>query len=219
MLTFAQLVNIFYLRLEYGVVLNMKGLLACILLVVTMNNAHAGLILFDDRDAFELAVAEQLSFEGFNVKGVTNPDFDFVSGKKGFSSTSSQISEGDYSIKVMEKNTLTLNFNYDVFAFGFDVNELNATNLNYVDSAGNEILDALKVTDIWYESTFFGVLSDTAITSFSLVGSGSSSASYGFDALSYTANPVTVSEPNTIHLIFLAILLMLITNQLRKKLN
>ncbi|WP_411991527.1 PEP-CTERM sorting domain-containing protein [Agarivorans sp. DSG3-1] len=72
-----------------------------------------------------------------------------------------------------ESSIFTAAFPYDVFAIGFDVNELNSSSLRYLD---------------------------TAFTSFSITGSGSSSgyssSVYGFDALAYTAAlPTPASLP------------------------
>ncbi|NTS76114.1 hypothetical protein HR060_04460 [Catenovulum sp. SM1970] len=172
-----------------------------LLMLVWASRAKAALIVYTDRAAFETAVNAPLSFEGFNDNTQTHVD---VSGFKAYRMTTSLVSEGDKALSVRESNTLTVSFDHDVFAIGFDVNELNANNLTYSDDAGHEIINALMVTQVWNESSFFGVISDVAINSFSLSGQGgTTTAFYGSDALSYTA-PVEVSAPSNTSVLLLA---------------
>jgi len=180
-------------------------------------NTHATLIIFDDREAFENAVSSPLDFDGFNDSAFTTVDLSSGTNFHRYRTTTSHVSEGEKALSIRERDIFTVSFDYDIFAVGFDVNELNATSLAYVDSLGNEILDALKVTDVWNASTFFGVISDTAFRSFSLVGNGDQSlnATYGFDALSYTAK-VEVPTPAT-SIIFVSALLLLINGVRRAK--
>ena len=179
--------------MKYMKQLVLMGLLA----VCGIQHATAGLILFSDRDAFEAAVDGPLAFDGFNDNSYTLVDLSTGSGFKPYRTTTSHVSEGERARSIREFDTLTIAFEHDVFALGFDLNELNSNNLDYIDSAGHEIIDALMVTDIWNASTFFGLISDTAIRSFSLSGDGDSSnrATYGFDALTFTA-PTSVSAPS-----------------------
>ena len=156
--------------------------------------AHAGFIVYTDRAAFENAAGGELAFEGFNAPALLNEDLTVSANR--YRSTSSLVSEGAKALSIFEANTLTIDFNYDVYALGFDLNELNTSNLDYLDSAGHLIDDALKITDVWNDSTFFGLISDTALRSFSLVGSGSSGAVYGFDALSFTAAAAVPVPPS-----------------------
>ena len=185
-----------------------------VIALLFMPNAQAGLILFDDRDAFELAVSGSLTTERFD-DGVESDDFVISRGNRGLMSTSSLNSDDDSkAVTARERATLEINFNYNVFAFGFDINQLNINNLSYFDSAGHEVIDGLLATpDEWDASNFFGVVSDTAITSFSLVGSGSSSNLYGFDDFIYDTNPVSVNEPITIYLFILSLIAIAIVRQ------
>lgn len=184
--------------------------LLIILLLLLMNQARAGLIIYSDRVAFENAATSPLAFEGFNVNGTSTVDLSSNRNFNRYRTTSNHVSEGEKAISIYENDTFTVGFGHDVFAVGFDINELNSGNLNYFDSAGHSIFDALLVTEVTAASTFFGVISDTALTSFSLQGTGDSdTATYGFDALSYTADPNAVSEPLTISLFALALLVIL----------
>ncbi|MPW29540.1 hypothetical protein F9L16_11070 [Agarivorans sp. B2Z047] len=169
--------------------------------------AHAGFIAYTDRAAFENAAGAELAFEGFNDPALLNEDLTISANR--YRSTSSLVSEGAKALSIFESNTFTIDFEHDVFALGFDLNELNSSHLDYLDSAGHIIDEALKITDVWYESTFFGLISDTALRSFSLVGSGSSSAVYGFDALSYTA-ATPVPAPPTWPLMLVGLSLVLL---------
>ena len=188
------------------------------LLTFFVMQAHAGLILFTDRDAFENAANSPLAFDGFNDKDLTEVILSSGTNFHKYRTTSSHISEGTHALSIRERDYFTVNFNHDVFAIGFDLNELNGSNLHYSDSAGHEILDALKVTDIWNESTFFGVISDTAIRSFTLTGNGDQSllATYGFDALSYTADSIAVPAPSSWLLMIAAFIAVLLIRTNRK---
>lgn len=167
------------------------------LTIASINSANAGLIVFTDQTSFESAVDGTLDFEGFNDNSLLNDAITFK-GTRGYTGISSLITEGGKALSIREKGTLTINFSHDVFAFSFYVNQLNANTLSYTDSAGNEISNAFSSTDVWDASTFFGVISDTAITSFSLSGTtDSATALYGFDALSFTASPTQVPTPET----------------------
>lgn len=190
---------------------NIKQVLVGVVLFLSVSqDALAGLIFFDDRDAFEQAVDSTLAFEGFNDNTTALVDLQTDSNWNPYRSTSTLVSEGERARSIREYDTLTVTFDYDVFAIGFDVNELNSNNLTYSDSAGHEVFDALKVTDVWYASTFFGVISDTALRSFSLAGNGvrpgNAIPSYGFDALAFTAsNDVQVPAPEELLLTILAV--------------
>jgi len=184
------------------------------ILLGATQTANAGLILYSDRESFEEAVTGNLSFEGFNSVDTLNEDL--TVNKSRYRTTTSLVSEGEKALSISENSVLTVTFDHDVFAFGFDLNELNSTNLDYLDDAGNEILNALLVTQVWNESTFFGLISDTAIRSFSLTGTGSNTAAYGFDALSYTASPTQVPTPQSLILFILAIGGMFLTTRLNK---
>lgn len=162
----------------------------------------AGLITYSELDEFAANASTPLTLEGFNDNELSGVSVE--SGYIRYRDNDSLVSEGELALVLRERNAVTFLFDREVFDFGFYVNELNSTNLNYSDSAGNEIIDAFKITDIWYASTFFGVTSDVGITSFTLTGSGTSSAVYGIDALQFTA--VAVSEPSTWMLLFLATL-------------
>ena len=181
----------------------MRLMLTLLVLICSVSRAQAGLILYSDRAAFESAAGASLAFEGFNDNTSSLVELSTDAGFNPYRTTTSHVSEGDMAISVFERDTLTVNFDHEVFALGFDVNELNASNLTYLDSAGHEILDALQITSIWNASTFFGVISDTAITSFSLIGSGPDSlrATYGFDALSFSQPAISVPAPQSVFLI------------------
>lgn len=137
--------------------LKMKTLLITILLVSSLRHAHAGLIIFTDREAFALAAGSPLVFDGFNDPGFTTVSLSSGSGFKRYRTTSSHVSEGVKAVSLKEYDSFTIDFNYDVFAFGFDINELNSNSLSYRDSAGNSIIEVLKVTELWNASTFFRV--------------------------------------------------------------
>lgn len=157
------------------------------------SQANAGLIFYSDQSAFVTAVDSPLALEGFNDNELDNVQVE--SGYIRYRTTSSLVSEGEKALVLRESNSVTFSFDHEVFAFSLFVNELNSTNLNYFDSNGNELFDAFKVTDIWNASTFFGVTSDVAISSFTLVGAGASTALFGIDALQFTA--ANVNEPAT----------------------
>ncbi len=182
-----------------------------IIMCLISQSAQAGYILFTDREAFESAVSGELDFDGFNDSALTVISIDTTSGFKRYRTTTSHVSEGTKALSLRERDTLTVTFNHEVFAIGFDVNELNSTSLDYIDSAGHEILQAFQVTSVWNESTFFGIISDTAITSFSLVGNGdlSNNSTYGLDALSYTAIN-EVSSPNMQALVVTIVFIVLL---------
>lgn len=191
--------------------MKLKHLLLTLFITLNVvNNANATLLIFNDREAFEQAVNSPLDFDGFNGSTFTTVDLSSGTNFHKYRTTTSHVSEGDKALSIRERDIFTVSFDYDVFAVGFDVNELNATSLNYIDDIGNEILAALKVTDVWNASTFFGVISDKAFRSFSLVGNGDPNlnATYGFDALSYTA-ATKVPSPATL-LIFVSGLLVLL---------
>lgn len=180
-----------------------------------VSTANASLIVFNDRDAFEAAAGSQLAFEGFNDQAALTVDIATGAGFNPIRRTTSHISEGDRAVSLMEFDTVTITFEHDVFAFGFDVNELNSNNLTYFDSAGNEIPDAFVVTDVWNASTFMGFVSDVAIRSFSLQGAGDQSnrTSYGIDALAYTAPATEVSEPTLTAALLLAMVMLVLTRK------
>lgn len=182
-----------------------KHLTAVVFTLLAMQ-ANAGLIFYSDQTSFSSAVDSALEFEGFN-----DNQLEFLQVQSGYiryRTSSSLVSEGEKALVLKESNSVTFSFDHDVYAFGFYVNELNSTNLNYQDSAGNELLNALKVTDVWNASTFFGVTSDVAIASFTLIGSGASTALYGIDALQFSS--VNVDEAPTWLLFLLAFVILLI---------
>ena len=76
----------------------MLGIKTTLFAVITMlglsTQAHAGLILFTDREAFENAVGTPLAFDGFNDKALTTIDISTNSGFKPYRTTSSHVSEG-----------------------------------------------------------------------------------------------------------------------------
>ena len=113
------------------------------------------------------------------------------------------------ALGLKEDSEFTVSFVHDVFAIGFDLKELNTTDLKYIDSAGHEILGALKVTDVWNESQFFGLISDVAITLFTLSASGDDRALYGFDAMAYTAEPVAVFAPSSTEMLLMSFVVLL----------
>jgi len=176
-----------------------KSLLLLMVLIAPAKT-YAGFILFTDRDEWEAAVTSPLAFEGFNDGQSLSVTYSTGS----LTRSSSLISEGARALSVKEGRFLTMTFPHEVFAFGFDLNELNTTNLDYSDSAGHALLDAFQITDIWNASTFFGLISDVALTSFSLEGFGADNTVYGIDALSYTA-ATSVSEPTSVFLLVLAL--------------
>ncbi|WP_448550377.1 hypothetical protein [Thalassotalea fusca] len=187
--------------------------LTLLIALAYVNQAHAGLIVYTDRAAFEEALNSPMAFEGFNEIDLVNSDFSSISGYIGSRTGNSLVSEGERALVAYEQETLSIGFNHDVFAFGFDINELNATNLTYTDNAGHTIIDALEITEVWNESSFFGVISDIAITSFSLAGQRGGGAVYGFDALTYTASAVEVPTPATWILLLAGVFGLIVTRQ------
>lgn len=177
------------------------------LVTLMVPTANAGLILYTDRAEFESAVESALSFEGFNSSSELNDDLSINTNR--YRTSSSLVTEGDKALGLKEDSEFTVSFAHDVFAIGFDLNELNTTDLNYIDSAGHEILSALKVTDVWNDSQFFGLISDVAITSFTLSASGDDRALYGFDAMAYTAGPVAVSAPSSTEMLLMSFVVLL----------
>lgn len=179
-------------------------------MLAPLKNAHGTLIIFDDRATFEKAVNSPMDFDGFNDNSLTTIDLSSGSNFHRYRSTTSHVSEGEKALSIRERDIFTISFDYDVFAVGFDVNELNASALTYRDDIGHEILEALKITDVWNESTFFGVISDTAFRSFSLIGNGDQTlnATYGFDALTYSAN-TKVPTPSTIIIFSLGVIMLI----------
>ena len=89
------------------------------ILLGATQTANAGLILYSDRESFEEAVTGNLSFEGFNSSDTLNEDL--TVNKSRFRSTTSLVSEGDKALSISENSVLTVSFDHDVFAFGFDV--------------------------------------------------------------------------------------------------
>ncbi len=189
-----------------------KHLTAVVITLLAMQ-VNAGLIFYSDQTSFSSAVDSALAFEGFN-----DNQLEFLQVQSGYiryRTTSSLVSEGEKALVLKESNSVTFTFDHDVYAFGFYVNELNSTNLDYQDSAGNELLNALKITDVWNASTFFAVTSDVAITSFTLIGTGASTALYGIDALQFTS--ANVDEPSTWLLFSLALIILLIRIKMSTK--
>lgn len=174
--------------------------------VLTLSwQTQAGFILFTDRATFEDAVDTALTLESFEDLNFDDIGVTTSSAYKRIKSTTSLVSEGDSAIAFMEKDEVTISFNHSIFALGFDINELNSASLDYSDSTGRYIEAALEITDVWNESTFFGLISDTALTSFTLSGYGSSGAVYGMDALTYSSAIVAVPTPVTWHLLLAAL--------------
>lgn len=177
------------------------------------SGASAGLIQYTNQSEFDSALTTASAFEGFNDNNLNGISIE--SGFIRYRTTSSLVSEGEKALILKEKNTVTFNFENEIFALSFFVNELNSSNLSYSDSNGNELVDAFKITDIWNASTFFGVTSDVGFTSFTLTGSGTSNALYGIDAMQFTA-PTSVSEPASMAL-FVLCLIALTLNKRRIK--
>ncbi|REL27227.1 PEP-CTERM sorting domain-containing protein [Thalassotalea euphylliae] len=186
----------------------MKLFVLSVALLVS-SQANAGVMFYSDQGAFETALNSPMTFEGFNDNPLALVEVE--SGYIRYRTNSSLVSEGERALTLRERNSVTFHFNHEVFAFGLFVNELNSTNLNYTDNLGNELIDALKVTDIWNASTFFGVTSDVALTSFTLTGfttSSNANAVFGIDALQFTASPTSVPEPATWLSFLLALFLL-----------
>lgn len=192
-------------------------LLSCIIIVVSINSAHAGFIVFTDRMAYENAVNSALDFEGFNSQESLNDNISFNTGK--YKDYSNLVSEGEKALRIFENNDFTLTFSYEVFAIGFDLNELNGSDLSYSDNAGNYISQAFMGNNNANQNTFFGLISDTAFTSFDLISTHSSNATavYGLDALSYTASPTDVPTPTTFLLMLSSLAGLLFVKRLAVK--
>ena len=195
-------------------VLLISVLVSTVIFSLISTKANASLMFYSDQTAFESAVTSPLAFEGFNDNSLELVDVE--SGYIRYRTNSSLVSEGERALTLRERNSVTFYFDHDVFAFSLFVNELNSTNLNYTDSLGNELVDALKVTEISNASTFFGVTSDLALRSFTFTGfstSSNSNAVFGIDALQFTAVSSDIPEPATWLLFCLALVALLTKTQ------
>lgn len=191
-----------------------KRLLLILSLFFFTGQACAALIVFNDRTEFENAVGTALAFEGFNQDMSDYIALDTGGRAPAYRTISSHVNEGSHALRIFEYDWFSVSFTHEVFAIGFDVNELNSGSLHYSDSSGHLIENALVVTEVWNESTFFGVISDVALSSFTLTGTSSATTTtYGFDALTYTA---AVSSPSMIGL-FLPVTLTVLVARARKR--
>ena len=185
--------------------------ISLLLMFGAVSQANAALIMFTDRAEFLAAVNSQMTLESFDLKSEFSDQILQKQGSNNYSSSSTLVSEGAKALAVKENNTLSFTFGHDVFAIGFDVNELNASNLSYSDSFGHLIEDLFVPQADPFASVFFGIISDQALSSFSLTSTGTSSSNavYGFDALTFTADPSKVPAPATAFLMFSGVFLVL----------
>lgn len=197
-----------------------KALCVATLMLFSLT-ANAGLITYSDRATFQNAVTEALVFEGFNdsfsssSSSSSSRDFpvggetalnvsvsisDFMS-----TSSSSLVSEGIAALGLREEQTSTFLFSEAIFAVGFDVNQLSTAIIDYSDSAGNFVANA--VTPNSGGSTFFGVIGHSSLNSFILASTGGAFGEfYGLDALEYsTASVASVPAPATLVLFALGL--------------
>ncbi|GAA0858902.1 PEP-CTERM sorting domain-containing protein [Aliiglaciecola litoralis] len=175
--------------------------LSTIILVVASFTAQAAIVTFDDRTDFHNAAGTNLVFEGFNNAYDTDITVIPAGGFSDFWMYNNPLTEGSHALGLIERSANTFAFSAPVFAFGFDYIEINRGALDYSDSDGNSIIGALPVTDFVNGSSeggFFGVLSDTAISSFTIgTGSDGSGSVFFIDSLEFTA---TVPEPGSLAL-------------------
>ena len=170
----------------------MKKLLI-ICMVMLPISANAGLITYTDRTTFQNDTGILISFEGFNGSLDTSIIIDPAGGYQSF--WSSKPTEGTHSLGLIENSAVTFTFSAPVYAFGFDVTELNTTAVDYSDSAGHILSTAIPTN---FGDQFFGAISDILISSFTLgSGSDSNGAVYFVDALETRA---AVPEPATLAL-------------------
>ena len=163
--------------------------------------ANAGIITYTDRLDFQNNTGSLLSFEGFNNAFDTDITVNAAGGYSGFWTV--QPSEGTHNLALIETSAVTFTFGTAVYAFGFDAIEMNLGSIDYLDSAGNSIADALLLN---IGSQFFGVVSDTLISSFTLgTGSDSSGGVYFVDALE-TRTVTDVPEPSTLAILGLGLM-------------
>ena len=163
-------------------------------LMLLAGTANAGLITYSDRTAFQSDAGSLLSFEGFNGSFESSISVNPAGGYQSF--WTSKPTEGTHSLGLIEFSAVTFTFADPVYAFGFDVTELNTTTLDYLDSAGHSLSNALANN---FGDQFFGVISDAMISSFTL-GSGNASdgAVYFVDALE--TRSASVPEPASLAL-------------------
>jgi len=161
-----------------------SAILGSAMLLSSIGAAHAGLIVYTDRAEFEAATSGTLYTEGFNSADILNSDLTVSNGT--YNTNQFYVSEGEAALTIDEATELTVTFSQDVFALGFDINNLSFANLDYQDNAGNYLSAA--ITPNWESTSFFGVVSDVAVNSFTLMGDlpYEMLSAYGFDNLVYS---------------------------------
>jgi len=162
---------------------------------------NAALIIFDNRTDFHDAVGTLENFEGFN--GFYESSISVSAGGGYVSVWAEYKTEGTHALGLVETSSTTFTFSEAVHAFGFDVLDNNNFSQDYQDSAGHSISNAITHLPNPGDS-FFGVYSDTGITSFTL-GSGSNAHGNVFfvDALEFGS--VSVPEPGALALLGLGL--------------
>lgn len=181
-----------------GVDMGLRPLCMAVGLVTfAVGYASAATVTFSDRSEFLLNAVSVFSegFEGPPFGDRSAFGFGIVtltSNPQTFSSTSrtafpSLVSEGSSAIKLSERTALTLNFDTAIRSIGFDINELNSSSMDYADNAGNTVSDAVLANTL--NSTFFGLISDTAFSAATLTFNGNNSSVVGFDNLQFGTGP------------------------------
>lgn len=163
-------------------------------------HAQSGIITYTDRVAFQDDAGSLISFEGFNGSYETSIDAAAVGGYSDF--WTGYQTEGSHSLGLVEDSAVTFTFAQPVYAFGFDVSNLHLPSIDYSDSAGHSLSNAISMN---VGDQFFGVVSNVMINSFTL-GSGSAQggAVYFIDALEVRSS-VPVPEPASIALLALGL--------------
>ena len=177
----------------------MKRIVALVLFLAAFH-ANATIMTYTDRTTFQSVLGDIIFFEGFNnsLESLTSVTAD--GGYVDF--WDAKPSEGSHALGLVETSRAEFTFPSSVFAFGFDVIELNGGALDYSDSAGHSLLGAIPTSANNNDPEFFGVISDQLISSFSLgTGSDSGGPVYFVDALEARSVP----EPTAIALLSLGL--------------
>jgi len=181
----------------------MKKIVIFCYFIVSSFYVNAGIITYSERTAFQNDTGVLTSFEGFNntLESLTS-----VNATGGYEEFWTINSEGSHSQGLIELSAVEFTFAAPVYAFGFDVIELNNGPLDYSDSAGHILLDAISSSSTSSDPEFYGFISDTLISSFTL-GSGSDSGGsvYFVDALETRSLVSAVPEPTSLALLGLGV--------------
>lgn len=171
-------------------------------------NASATVVTYSDRAVWHTAITGGVIFEGFNNAFETPLTISTGGGYQSFwGSSSNPAVEGSHALGLIESAYATFNFADPVYAFGFDLIELNTGPLDYNDSNGASIQDLFvndQVVNGNWTSHFYGFISDVGVSNFTIgVGTDSSGSVYFVDSLEYAT--ASVPEPSALALIGLGL--------------